>query len=546
MKPHVHDGPPRHNHRGIPGRKPTIPSASATAGSELDELSDLVDAVLDVAEQPGAPEALRVTIEKAMTLTDARHGTLGPPLHELGAPVLGTQIAAGAKVHARLVLADKPEGAPFTARDQATVAALARAAAIALEHACELGRAKLARRRLEIVADASRALFGGGSVIEALEQIAEQVRTMAGADLVVVTLPDDDGVHQIVEVAVGARAELVKGLLTVREGSVSGEVLRTGRARVFTDAERSSDTSPAVTTTTNTPTSITTANIVAPESAGIAASRFAELGVGPALVLPMSADSRVRAALAVCRHEGREPFEPWIHDAVAQLAHEAAQVVELADRRLDDERVQLYRDRERIARDLHDLVVQRLFGVCMTLEAVRNLSQRTDVSARVGQSIDELDDTIRQIRSTIFALQIQQPAKADAPLRHRIIEEIDAARQVLGFSVALRMEGLIDTDVPPAIAEHVIAVLREALTNVARHAHARRVEVQIAVDDRAVIEIVDDGLGPSASAHRSGLDNLARRAEQFGGSFTVEPARRHVPGRARGAGTRIRWQVPLR
>ena len=540
MKSHVHDGPPRHNRPHIPG-PPTTPAAAPASPerNEQNELTDLVDAVLDVAGQSRAPEALRITVERAMNLTDARQGTLGPALHELGTSVLGTQIAAGAKVHGRLVLTDKPEGAPFTARDEAAVSALARAAAIALERACEHGRATLARTRLEIVLDTARGLLGGVSMTEALERMAERVRTMADADLVAVTLPDEDGVHQIVEVAVGSRAELVKGLLTARQGSVSGEVLRTGRARVFTDAERPADTSPAVTTTTN-PAMNGPAG-----TAGIAAVRFAELGVGPALLLPMSTDGRVRAVLAVCRHDGREPFEPWVHDAVAQLAHEVAEVFDLADRRLDDERVQLYQDRERIARDLHDLVVQRLFGVCMALEGVRNLSQRTDVATRIGQSIDELDDTIRQIRSTIFALQIQQSAKADAPLRHRIIEEIDAARQVLGYSVALRMEGLIDTDVPPAVAEHVIAVVRESLTNVARHAQARRVEVEITVDDRVVIEIMDDGLGPPASVHRSGLDNLARRAEEFGGSFTVEPVRRHVPGRGRGTGTRIRWQVPL-
>ncbi len=507
-------------------------------------MTDLVDAVLDVAGQSRAPEALRITVEKAMDLTDARQGTLGAPMHDLSTSVLGTSIASGAKVHARFVLTDKPEGAPFTERDEATVAALARAAAIALEHACETGRENLARRRLEIVAETARGLLGGASASDVLERVAEQTLALADADLVAVTLPDEDGVHQIVEVAVGSRAELVKGLLTVRQGSVSGEVLRTGRAKVFTDAERPAET-PAVTTTTHTHAPKTTPLTVV-GSSGIAASRFADLGVGPALVLPMSVDGRVRGVLAVCRQAGREPFEPWINEAVAQLAHEVAQLSELSDHRLDDERVQLYQDRERIARDLHDLVVQRLFGVCMALEGVRNLSQRTDVAARIGQSIDDLDDTIRQIRSTIFALHIQQSAKADAPLRHRIIEEIDAARQVLGFSVALRMEGLIDTDVPPAIAEHVIAVLREALTNVARHAQARRVDVEIAVDDQAVIEIVDDGLGPPHSMHRSGLDNLARRAEQFGGSFTVEPARRHVPGRARGTGTRIRWQVPLR
>jgi GAF domain-containing protein len=119
-------------------------------------MTDLVDAVLDVAGQSRAPEALRITVEKAMDLTDARQGTLGAPLHDLSTSVLGTSIASGAKVHARFVLTDKPEGAPFTERDEATVAALARAAAIALEHACETGRENLARRRLEIVAETAR------------------------------------------------------------------------------------------------------------------------------------------------------------------------------------------------------------------------------------------------------------------------------------------------------------------------------------------------------------------------------------------------------
>lgn len=390
--------------------------------------------------------------------------------------------------------------------------------------------------RLEIVADTACALLGGASANEVLEQVAEQIRVLTDADLVTVTLPDDDGVHQIVEAAAGFRAELIRGLLSVQEGSIAGEVLRTGRARVFTDAERPAEASPAAVTTTTAP--------AAAPSAGGAADRYAELGIGPALVLPMSVGGRVRAVLAVCRRAGREPFEARLHEAAAQLARETAQVFELADRRLEDERVQLYQDRERIARDLHDLVVQRLFGVGMALEVVRNLPQRADVAVRVGQSIEELDDTIRQIRSTIFELQTHTPAPADAPLRHRILQEVDAARQVLGFPVALRMEGLIDTDVPAALAEHVIAVVREALANVARHAQARRVEVGVAVGDRVAIEIVDDGLGPPVSVHRSGLDNLARRAEQFAGTFIVEAVRRDGDGR--GTGTRIRWEVPLR
>lgn len=265
------------------------------------------------------------------------------------------------------------------------------------------------------------------------------------------------------------------------------------------------------------------------------------LDVGLTLVLPIStADDRVRAVLEICRRAGREPFEPCVREAVGELGFDIARVLELADRRLDDERLRLYQDRERIARDLHDLVVQRLFGVCMGLAGLRNLSQDTDVTARVTKSIDELDDTIRQIRSTIFELHAEEVAAADAPLRHRVIREVDAARQILGFPAALRMEGLIDTDVPPYVGQHVIAVLREALANVARHAQARWVEVDIVVNDHVTIEIADDGLGPPDSVPRSGLDNLARRAEQLAGQFTVEPANPH------GTGTRIRWSVPLR
>lgn len=494
----------------------------------------LADAVLAVAGEPEPEAALRRTVEKAMILTSAQHGAVGePPAHAVEAAWLDTPIPLGATVYTQLYLTDKADGARFTTQDEIAAGTLARAAGLALGHASERERAQLEHRRLAAIGRLAGGLLAGEPQSVALEALAEQARELADADLVTVTLPDEDGVHQILQVAVGRRAELVRGLLSVRDGSATGEVLRTGQAAIFADVEAASARGEAG------------LSGAAGDAAGasIAADRFAELGVGPALLLPMGAQARVRGVLAICRRNGRAAFEPAIHAAVAELARQAAQLLDLADRRLDDEWVQVYQDRERIARDLHDLVVQRLFGVCLSLEGARNRAQRGDVAERIGQSIDELDDTIRQIRSTIFALQAEGAARPGSPLRHRIIQEVDAARQVLGYPAALRMEGLIDTDVPPAVAENVIAVLREALANVARHAQARRVEVDVAVSDRVVIEIVDDGLGPPASLRRSGLANLAGRAEQFGGALTVEPA--HQGGSGLGTGTRISWQVPL-
>ncbi|HEU5355693.1 MAG TPA: GAF domain-containing protein [Actinocrinis sp.] len=523
MKPYPPDGPPSRR-RESAEREPR-PAAAAEPAKGC----SLADAVLAVAGEPEPEAALRRTVEKAMILTSARHGTVGePPAQGLETTWLGTPIPLGASVYTQLYLTDKADGARFTAQDEIAAGTLARAAGLALGHASEREHAQLERKRLAAIGGLAGGLLGGESRSATLTALAEQARELADADLVTVTLPDEDGVHQILEVAVGHRAELVRGLLSVREGSATGEVLRTGQAVIFSE----SDAVSAV------------GEIAGGPGAGIAADRFAELGIGPALLLPMGAEGRVRGVLAACRRKGRAAFEPVTHAALAELGRQAAQLLDLADRRLDDERVQVYQDRERIARDLHDLVVQRLFGVCLALEGARNRAQRADVAERIGQSIDELDDTIRQIRSTIFALQAQGAARVGSPLRHRIIQEVDAARQVLGFSAALRMEGLIDTDVPPAVAENVIAVLREALANVARHAQARRVEVDIAVADRVVIEIVDDGLGPPASLRRSGLANLARRAEQFSGALTVEPV--HRGGSGLGTGTRISWQVPLR
>jgi signal transduction histidine kinase len=229
---------------------------------------------------------------------------------------------------------------------------------------------------------------------------------------------------------------------------------------------------------------------------------------------------------------------PWVTTDLSGFAAQAAVALELAERRREAERFAIVQDRDRIGRDLHDLVIQRLFATGMQLQsAVRLVEQDpAEASARVNRAVDELDVTIRELRSTIYGLQA--PLEGRPSLRAKLLEVIDAGTAQLGFAPALRLDGLLDTLATPEISEHVLATLREALSNVARHAHAGRVEVLVAVRGSILqVRVEDDGIGMAEEGARSGLHNLASRAEQLGGSLRVTSGA--------GNGTRLLWQVPV-
>ena len=193
-------------------------------------------------------------------------------------------------------------------------------------------------------------------------------------------------------------------------------------------------------------------------------------------------------------------------------------------------------DRERIARDLHDTVIQRLFATGLLLQGAVRQTSSPDLSARLLEAVDDLDTTIRQIRSTIFALGVHQPG---ASLRGEVLQVVREAAQSLGFDPRVRLEGPIDASVPDNVAEHVLSVLREALSNVAKHAGASRVDVLVDVGDEAVLRVTDDGAGPGEEhVGGFGLQNMRGRAEALGGRFSVLP---HVTG-----GTVVEWRVPIR
>jgi signal transduction histidine kinase len=212
--------------------------------------------------------------------------------------------------------------------------------------------------------------------------------------------------------------------------------------------------------------------------------------------------------------------------------------MELAERRADAEQIAVLEDRDRIARDLHDLAIQRLFATGMTLQSAGRFIEHEGAFERVTRAVDDLDETIKIIRSTIFGLRTRDDAR-ETGLRARAVRVVGEAAPVLGFAPSVRMEGLLDTDVPRETADHVVAVLSEALTNIARHARASRADVVLAADGREVrLTVADDGVGIPADGRRSGLRNMAERAGQLGGRLEL--------GSPEGGGTTLIWRAPLR
>jgi signal transduction histidine kinase len=198
------------------------------------------------------------------------------------------------------------------------------------------------------------------------------------------------------------------------------------------------------------------------------------------------------------------------------------------------EHMAVLEDRERIARELHDKVIQRLFAAGMTLQTTMHFARRPEVANRVTQAVEEIDETIRDIRRTIFALE----ARSRRGVRVDIFAQVDAARELLGFTPELRLEGPIDSAVPESTADHLLATLHEALSNVAQHARASKVDVVVEARDELLLQVVDDGAGlPDRIEAGQGLRNMERRALELGGSASVRPGERD--------GTVVEWRVLL-
>ncbi|MBZ6227102.1 GAF domain-containing sensor histidine kinase [Streptomyces olivaceus] len=434
-----------------------------------------------------------------------------PPHHPPMDTFLGVPIRVRDQVFGNLYLTEKRGGARFDAEDESVLSTLAVAAGVAIDNARLYEQSRLRERWLRANAEITRSLMSGSERGEALGLIAERAREITGAALAVLTMPMRDTDSLVVELATGQGAEEHRGLVLAVDRSLTGLAFSTAAP-------------------------VRSADITRDTRVSADAPRFT--GLGPAAAVPFGAAGEgVRGVVLLVRRAGGAVFTQKETESLQGFAAQAALAMELAERRRDAEQIAVLQDRDRIARDLHDLAIQRLFATGMTLQSAGRLIEHGPASERVLRAVDDLDETIKIIRSTIFGLRARDGA-AGAGLRSRAVRVVGEAAPVLGFAPSLRMEGLLDTEVPGRIAEHVVAVLSEALTNVARHARADRVAVALETDGREVrLTVTDNGVGLLSGGRRSGLRNLAERAGQLGGELRFD-----VPA---DGGTTLVWCVPV-
>jgi signal transduction histidine kinase len=436
-----------------------------------------------------------------------------PPMHSF----LGVPVRVREEVFGNLYLTGKKDGAPFDADDEAVLTALAAAAGVAIDNARLFedsrrlyAEAQQRQEWLEITAELSRGLLSGEDADDVLAAFVQRVRTFTQADLALVAIPAPEATQLLIVAADGHGANQLLGTTVSVEETLLGHVYKSGHSAVADDVRTAEHADHATTRT---------------------------LGLGPALIAPLGAGGMSRGALSLTRVAGADPFEPEMAQLTTEIAIQAAVVLELAQRRKDSEQLSLYADRDRIARDLHDLAIQRLFGLSMSLQGAYKITEKPAVAKRLAQGIADLDDTIKVIRSTIFALNTHELDQDTPSVRAAVIEVCEHATGLLGFPPAVRFTGPVDTLVTNETAEHLLAVLREALSNAARHAQATELNVDLGADGvNVTLSITDNGIGIPDDGRRSGLANLRERAEQLGGTFTAT--------RGPDGGTALLWSVP--
>ncbi|CAL9340222.1 Oxygen sensor histidine kinase response regulator DevS_DosS [Streptomyces sp. enrichment culture] len=433
-----------------------------------------------------------------------------PPHHPPMNTFVGVPIRVRDQIFGNLYLTEKRGGAQFDEEDESVLATLAVAAGVAIDNARLYEESRLRERWLRASAEITHSIMSGSGRSEVLGLIAERAREITGAALAVVAVPMEDTGCLTVELALGEEAEVHRGLVLPVDASLIG--------RAFADAA-----------------TVTTPDIAQDDRVSTGPPRFA--GLGPAVAVPIGSGDGVRGVVLLVREAGQAAFSRHRTEPLESFAGQAAVAMELAERRRDAERIAVLQDRDRIARDLHDLAIQRLFATGMTLQSAGRFIEHPGAAERVTRAVDDLDETIKIIRTTIFGLRSRENG-AGTGLRARAARVIGEAAPVLGFSPSLRMDGLLDTRVPKETADHAVAVLSEALANVARHARAGRADVVLETDARELrLEVSDDGVGIPAEGRRSGLRNMAERAAQLGGelTWTTPPS----------GGTRLCWRVPV-
>ncbi|QNE37822.1 GAF domain-containing protein [Leifsonia shinshuensis] len=411
---------------------------------------------------------------------------------------LGVPITVRDSVYGNLYLTDPVSGG-FTEDDEQLVKALAANAGFAIDNA-RLYAETVARQAWSASAAEMTASILGSDAAEAHEEFASRAAALLGARSVVVLGT--------------AEADEVAPMLGRNDGPVGDAGLLLDNDRVRSAVEGGQ------------PTRLE-------ELSGYPLADGGE--PGPALVVPFDGKTGSPEVLIAVRASDEAPFTAFELERAVTFSRQAALAMELAEARADRERVALLEDRARIARDLHDHVIQQLFGVGLELQSVQSALGAGRLADRIDGTVNSLDDAIAQIRTAIFSLSHQQGPGGS--LRHRLLDIVQEVGEGLPRPATVSFSGPVDLVSDAALADDVAAFVREGLTNVVRHAGADTATVDVVASaDEITVDVADDGAGIGETSRRSGLANLSERAERRAGVLSVESTPQ---------GTRLRLRLPV-
>ncbi len=428
-----------------------------------------------------------------------------PPNHPPMRSFLGAPVLIRGEVFGSIYLTEKRTAETFTAVDEALIGALAVAAGIAIENARGFERARIRHTWMELIARRGAEPLAGVSLVANLNNICADVAELTRARAVYLYQTEDSAA------TLRANSGWPGPVDSVTFGAA---ITETSELRVLAD-----DALPG----------------------------WGDRDGGWLTVVPLVRGPWVYGAIVI--HQDSQPdWEAEERTGLAGVAEIASLAIAYAERREIGRRLEMLEDRHRIARDLHDHVIQRLFAMGLSLQALtvqRDADDQTESADaaqrdRLQQVLSDLDGTISQIRTSIFDLQSGDPSR-NPTLRRRVLAVIGQVSGHAEVTPMVRFDGPVDTVVIPELASHVDAVVREGVSNALRHSGADRIEVRVAAEPRTgelTVEITDDGRGIDPGTRRSGLENLRMRAAEWDGDFTVGPG-------LSGRGTRLLWQVPL-
>lgn len=427
-----------------------------------------------------------------------------PPHHPTMRSFLGVPLTVRDEAFGSLYLTDRRGGA-FTEEDEQLLTALAATGGFAVQNARLLAEARTRADWMATSAELAGALLSTPPGM-ALDLVAGRIECLPGVDQVTILVPDEDDTHVLVAAARGDQEAVLRKRALGSDSIAAADVLLDGRPRALPRQE----------TDVDDPT------------------RIAQNGAtGALVVVPLRTGASVWGAICVARDPGRPSFNSIELETAADLASRVSISIELARAREEQQRTILADERRRIARDLHDHVIQQLFGTGLSLQALAGRLASSSDRAGIDAAVAQVDDAISQIRTVVFALSRHD----DESVRHRVIDVVAELSSTLRRPPSIRFTGPVDHSLNGQLAEDVIGVVSELLANVVRHARADLIAVEVGVaDGQSFVRVHDDGVGISAPSRVSGLANLAQRADARGGSFTYG---------SDDAGTTTYWRVPL-